>query len=252
MRHKKVEDGTRWQMVRKHLALRSLWSSLRIDILSFLSQVAGGKRGNSKAPRKPRKKSQAAMDLSSEDEALFVSIAFGKIHRVVSLLEHVENVNIRSAENATPLIQACKVTQGELCSHITRLLIKRKCDVNARDGTGTSALMYACMNPARVDAARILARHKDCDTNLADDEGRTALMHAVDHGNAAAVEILLFNEQVKCKVDVDAHSLHGSSALDMAVERKDKVICKLLVTDAGADTSHLHDIAKLNALLKKG
>ncbi|KAK3776297.1 hypothetical protein RRG08_039885 [Elysia crispata] len=192
------------------------------------------------------------MELSSEEEALFVSISFGKIHRVVTLLEQIENVNIRSAEHATPLIQVCKVSQGELCSHMTRLLLKRKCDVNARDDTGTSALMYACMNKARVDAVRILARNKNCDINLADDNGRTALMHAVANGNIAALEILLFCEQIKCKIDIDAHSLDGSSALDIAVLRKDKDICKLLVTDAGADTSHLHDIAKLNAILKKG
>ncbi|GFN79024.1 ankyrin repeat-containing protein [Plakobranchus ocellatus] len=192
------------------------------------------------------------MELSSEEEALFVSISFGKIHRMVAILEHIDNVDIRSSDNATPLIHVCKHTQGELCSHMTRLLLKRKCDINARDGTGTSALMYACMNRARVDTVRILARNKNCDTNLADDEGCSALMHAVSNDNVAAVEILLLCEQIRCKVDVDAHSLDGSSALDIAVHKKDKDICKILVTKAGADTSHLHDIAKLNSLLKKG
>ena len=191
------------------------------------------------------------MELSSEEESLFVAIAFGKIHRVVSLLESIDNVNVRSAENATPLIQACRVSQGDLCSHMTRLLLKRKCDVNARDNTGTTALMYACMYPAHVDTVRILARRKDCDTNQADDEGRTALMHTVAHGNIDALQILLFCEQIQNKVDVDAHSLDGSSALDLAVHKKDKAICKLLVNDAGADTSNLHDIGKLNSLLKK-
>ncbi|RUS89527.1 hypothetical protein EGW08_002715 [Elysia chlorotica] len=223
----------------------------RTFLKSQARHKAAGRRGKSKAPRRPQK-SKAAMELSSEEEALFVSISFGKIHRMVALLEHIDNINIRSTENATPLIQVCKVAQGELCSHMTRLLLKRKCDVNARDDTGTSALMYACMNKSRVDTVRILARHKNCDTNLADDEGRTALMHAVAISNIGALEILLFCERTKCKVDVNAHSLDGSSALDMAVERKDKTACKLLVNDAGADTSHLHDIAKLNAILKKG
>ena len=46
-----------------------------------------------------------AMNLSSEEEALFVAISFGKVHRIERFLKTLDDLNIRSAEEKTPLIQ---------------------------------------------------------------------------------------------------------------------------------------------------
>lgn len=192
------------------------------------------------------------MDLTSEEESLFVAISFGKIHRISALLTKIEDVNIRSADQMTPLMHACNVTQGDLCSHIVRMFLKRKeCDVNSRDENGRTALMYACQYKDNTDAGRILVRNSKTDTNLMDEDGWTALMHAIANNNFDAIEVLLVNERVACKVDVNLHNIEGSTALDMAVKYNSKKACQILVKHAHADLSQVHDRAKLTSLLGK-
>lgn len=192
------------------------------------------------------------MELTAEEEALFVAISFGKIHRITSLVNKLDDLNVRSAGLMTPLIHACSTAQGELCTHVVRMLLKRKdCDVNSRDERGRTALMYTCRNKLNIDASRILVRNSKTDTNLMDENGWTALMHAVVNDNHEAVEVLLLNPRVACKVDVNLHNLEGSTATDMAVKYHAKRSCELLVNKACADISQVHDREKLNAFLKK-
>ncbi|XP_012944257.1 ankyrin repeat domain-containing protein 34B-like [Aplysia californica] len=192
------------------------------------------------------------MELSSEEEALFVAISFGKIHRIEKLLQQVDDLNVRSLKDQTPLVYVCHVLSGAICSHVTRMLLKQKsCDPNARDGKGKTALMYASMDKDKCDAVRILVRNRACDTNLMDENGYTALMHAVANDNMDAVDILLFCPRVVCKVDVNMHSLSGATATDLAVESRNARCCQTLVKRAGADVTLVHDVALLNTLLAK-
>jgi len=191
-----------------------------------------------------------AMNLSSEEEALFVAISFGKVHRIERFLKTLDDLNIRSAEEKTPLIQACSSLGGGVLSHVTRMLLRqRSCDVNACDVNGRTALMHACMDRDKCDTVRILVRNTSCDTNLMDENGFTALMHAVYQDNMDAINILLFCPRVVCKVDVNKHNLSGSTAVDIAVDKRNAKALQTLVKQAGADTSHVQDVAQLNSLI---
>lgn len=206
------------------------------------SKGSGGQRGNK----------ASGMSLSSEEEALFVAISFGKVHRIERFLKTLDDLNIRSAEEKTPLIQACSSLGGGVLSHVTRMLLRhRTCDVNACDVGGRTALMHACMDKDKCDTVRILVRNTNCDTNVMDENGYTALMHATQADNTDAMDILLFAPRVVCKVDVNKHSLSGSTAVDIALERRNAKALQTLVKQAGADTANVHDVAQLNSLLAK-
>jgi len=129
----------------------------------------------------------------------------------------------------SPLMRA--VLDGDAAA--VRRLIDAGADVNARNASGATALMWAVSDEPMT---RLLVEH-GADVNAASDEGRTPLMIASGlHGNVAVVRLLL---ERGAKVDAEANG--GTAVLDAAYTG-DEAILRLLV-DAGAATEKLGGIA---------
>jgi uncharacterized protein len=105
-------------------------------------------------------------------------------------------------------------------------LIQRGADVNARDGEGATALIWAAHNQDADLAAKLIAA--GADAKLANDYGATAMSEAAANGDAAIIAQLL-----KSGADVESANAEGQTAL-MAVARTGRIDAAKLLLDKGA------------------
>ncbi|ESP01725.1 hypothetical protein LOTGIDRAFT_238195 [Lottia gigantea] len=192
--------------------------------------------------------------MTDRDDArhLFLAIAYGKVHRLSSILSSLSNVDCRDSAQRTPLIQAVFSNRDEIRAHCVRLLIRHGCDVNAKDGDGRTALMYACMEEEKAESVRLLVRCDQCDPNLVDNEGYSAIMHAVIAGNSTAIKIIAGHSNTRAKVDVNMRNRQNLTALDLAVKLRLADCCSALVNEGRADMMTVKNNASLIRLLSEG
>ncbi len=140
------------------------------------------------------------------------------------LLEKGADVNARRPDGITVLMLAAR--NGHTA--IARELLSRKADLNARDNDGATALMYAARD-GRTETARFLL-DQGAPVDGVDSQGRTALMGAAVNGHADTVRMLL-----ERGARVNARDKQGRTALLIAAAYGDhpEVIRALL--DGGAD-----------------
>jgi ankyrin repeat protein len=154
--------------------------------------------------------------------ALLAAIRQVDRQAVEQLLADRTLTSARTASGATPLIQAAIYADADLIEW----LLDRGADVNAADEAGTTALMVAAGDPAKVRL--LLAR--DAKVDAQSRFGRTPLLVASAYaGNLESVELLL---QAGAKAtDQDQF---GETALTSASKRGDAAVVEALI-EAGAD-----------------
>lgn len=118
----------------------------------------------------------------SAEPALLSAIRSDRMSDVGGLLSG-DNVNSRDATGATALMYAVLYSSPEMM----RLLVTRGADVNAASASGSTALMWAADHPAKIT----LLVDAGAAVNAKSADGTTALLVAVRHGNAASVRQLL-------------------------------------------------------------
>jgi len=133
----------------------------------------------------------------------------------------------RSHEPPTPpLIKA--VSKGD--TPTARVLLARGADVQARDATGRTALMYAAENGDPTTVQMLLIH--GADVNARDWQGWTALIYAAENGDLSTVQTLLAN-----KANVNARSEgSGWTALMSAASRGHLLVVQALLA-RGAETN---------------
>lgn len=106
------------------------------------------------------------------------------------------------------------------------MLLSQGCDVNARNGSGWTPLMYAC-HYGHFTVVRVLV-DADSDVNLYEfSRRRTALMMAAGNGHTRCIEALMSSG----KLDLDQKDLDGNTAAYYAIAHghgDNKVIGTLL------------------------
>lgn len=112
---------------------------------------------------------------------------------------------------------------------VTRKLIKRADNVNARDKTGRTALFYAARHAQNAEAVQQLLA-AGADANLADKQGRTALMRAAKYNLFSAVT----EELIAGGAHVNLADAQGETALTLAARNNTAAVIKALLR-AGAD-----------------
>ena len=127
----------------------------------------------------------------TREESLFKAVSQGKFRTVYAILESEQDPDIRDSEHWTPLMRAIYLKREDVRSHIVRLLIKYKADVNLRDQFGRTALIHACGVIGRLDVVRRLIATTNCDVCAYDQDGNTAVMYATLKNNPSAIRILV-------------------------------------------------------------
>jgi uncharacterized protein len=194
----------------------------------------------------------------SPSQALHALISTGRLDQVRQVVEAGGDINGRDAADSTPLVMAILAGNAQ----ITRFLLSRRADVNARCGqNGSTALSYAVL-AGRADlvaillgaGARVDLRYREqqtvlhmaaagrsvecirllvdahCDLEAADARGYTPLDEAVLHGRTETAAALL-------RGGADVHRVRpadGRDALHEACVKGFATLIPLLVA-AGAD-----------------
>ena len=119
-----------------------------------------------------------------------ILINSGAVAQVREAIEHGAEVNIRSDEESwTPLMVAVRNDEANL--EIVELLIKAGAEINARDGSGDTALkkaLYAMHpNPQIIE----MLIDAGADVNIVDEDGMTILIEAARRSTPEIVRLLL-------------------------------------------------------------
>jgi hypothetical protein len=110
--------------------------------------------------------------------------------------------------------------------------LKAGAAVNARDGDGWTALMFAAAAGNAANVAFLLTGHAD--PNLAARDGTTPLMAAVAGGNGEAVAVLL-----RAGAQPGARNRNGLTAGDVARERRRADLTAMLDARPAAAANHV-------------
>jgi ankyrin repeat protein len=162
---------------------------------------------------------------SDPADQLYTAIRASDRAQVERLLQNGADVNLRDRRGgATPLMYAAAL--GSLDT--MKLLIEKGADVNARSTGGTTALMWAATDLAKV---RLLV-DRGADVNAVSERGRTALfLSAMSDQSAEIVRLLLSR-----RADAHAVDKEGTSTLLAASVGNDTATIRQLV-EAGVNVN---------------
>lgn len=190
-----------------------------------------------------RARELGGIELESNNKELFAACLARDQGRLAALLSNCPpspvDLNCHlGTDGSTPLIECCRSGALELIT----LLANAKCDANATDGAGATALHHLAAHlqtAMSVEAARILVTKGRAIPTLAHAKnGITPLHAAVAHGNKPMVTYLLSLSKVK--KTIDAQTSGGSTALHLAVGVGSTDIATLLI-ESGASTDMKND-----------
>ncbi|GFR68464.1 histone-lysine N-methyltransferase PRDM9 [Elysia marginata] len=103
---------------------------------------------------------------------LCLACHISKVQLVVSIMDKTSDVNVSGKDGMNPLhIVCCSEKSQHAHLKIARLLVKRGANLNARDTSGSTALLLACQSN-QVEMVEFLLT-EGCDANIPDNEGRT-------------------------------------------------------------------------------
>ena len=165
--------------------------------------------------------------------ALHIAAAHGKIGAFMALIRAGANVNATDAEGRTPLIYACNVTGGAATRQqraaIAQALLDNGADPSIASDTGAVAMHFAATH-ANEDVIDTLFSASPPTLNVMTAQGHTPLCSAAGEGNERTVSHLLSLGAS----DLEAFSRKGWNALNLAAQKGQVGVCRLLI-DTGLD-----------------
>src|SRR5262249_47693617 len=178
----------------------------------------------------------SAQNDSSRD-ALFAGIQRGVVADVERLLKSGVSANAFSADGTPALMAATLFGDARMVD----LLLEHRADPNQAGAAGTTALMWAVPDIAKV---RLLLT-RGVNVNAQSETGRTALLVAASYPGTIELLRLLLDRGA----DLRAQDRGGATALSLAVRSGDSEVVRFLV-DQGLDPNALNLAAQGTAFAR--
>jgi ankyrin repeat protein len=155
-------------------------------------------------------------DLEAQDDSGFTALSYAALFHRFATGELLARAGAVKGRNELLIAAAAE----ERVDAVTRLL-GQGVKVDARDDSGSTALIDAVFNGKASMAAFLIAR--GADVNAADAEGRTPLMGAAENGDTALVQ-LLFRSGARA----DSFDKSGANAWNYAMRHQHADTAKIL------------------------
>ena len=152
--------------------------------------------------------------------ALHFAAEGGDKAMVETLLGHGTKVDLRAANDVTPLMVAAR--KG--FKTVAETLLAKGANINAQDSFGNTALAAAIRAGNKAIVEWLLANKAD--PNIKDHDGKTALFIAVGAGNKAIVELLLAHG-----ADANVAAKDGKSSLFAAIDNGNLSMVEMLLSN---------------------
>lgn len=148
-------------------------------------------------------------------EILVEAMSKGKVHLARFVLDALDGEIVDSETQGaqTPLISSVLLPHSQIRCKFIELLLQRGANVNCQDGSGRTALSYAC-EKGYMEAVKILVRN-GADPEIADSWGNTALMYAAMAGQSSVVEFLV-RAFKRLGLQIDRQNKAGNTAVEVA------------------------------------
>lgn len=160
-------------------------------------------------------KAQGKSGEQTGTKILLEAMSKDKVHLARFVLDALDGeiVDSRTEGAQTPLISSILLPDSQTRCKFAELLLQRGARVDGQDGSGRTALSYACER-GHLDAVKILVRN-GADPETVDAWGNTALMYAAVAGHSPVVEFLV-RAFKRLGLQVDRQNNVGNSAVEVA------------------------------------
>ena len=148
---------------------------------------------------------------AEKKDPLFRATQDGDVNAVRVLLDGAADINARDETTRTPLMYAAVKNHKE----VVQLLLERGADVNARNDKGETALTLAARE-GHPEIAQALLR-KGADVNVQDNAGLAPVVYATQFNHPATLKILLDEGRA------DVTGEQGQKALRSSQEHPDLI-----------------------------
>lgn len=146
----------------------------------------------------------------------------------VKRILRTENPNDRDNYHQTPLHLACGVSAN---LEITKLLIKKKANVNVQERNGWTPL-HCAANEGNLQICELLLNCDGIDVGILNKDG-TSVLHYLVRNNPEVTDQSQYEEVLRLYIDkrgdIDSQSKHGESALHQSCLRGNVTAVKFLL-----------------------
>jgi len=186
-----------------------------------------------------------AAENTEADQALLSAASEGDVDAMRQALKDGANPNVTDENGNTPLIMISVEMLFSNERTIIKELVDQKADVNAQNGGGMTALMFAARE-GRTETLEELLR-AGAKVEAKDADGWTALMFAAYNGQSQPVEKL-----IAAKAKVDLEDVEGWTPMMLAISNGKGTIVEKLKAAGAKVPSTFHGASTLFYAIESG
>ena len=155
------------------------------------------------------------------------------------LLNMKIDVNMKNSRTRTALMELCFLDEETKAASLAKLLLAYGAKVGIKDGSGKTALSYACMFGREQLVSLMVEEGYDFNLNEEDKDGNTALHYAASSGNFVVLNLMI-KALKRFRLSVDKANKKGETPL-MCASKSGHYFCKTILISEGKASEQARD-----------